>query len=1346
MNKHTKAHFVLLLLCCLNLSQLSAYNLRRIYNDNGLSNSAVLSLCQDYENFIWMGTCDGLHLYDGVAATPINLSRGDCLSGCVIEDLLEAEKSIVWVLTNYGLDRVDTRQCIVTHAFSLKGGRALKKNARNNVFVLGENNTIYYACLATKKLQKVEFSDAQRTSLLDIYVDDSALWTFSEQGIRKFEFDLRDHKVHTPERAKLMDATPLRHAFVSDSVAYTVDNQGNISEYNLKNGQKRKLFNVKKELTERGDISSIIAYHDSYFVAFQMDGVMKAVKHGGTYKLEDLGILSGVFCLQRDKMQDVVWIGTDGQGVLIYSDEKYSMRSFSLTDMGVHVSKPVRAIFLDKEQSLWLGTKGAGMFKVRNFDLTGNTLRYQSEQYLSSGGKLGEKMVYAFEESRRPLFWIGTDEGIHYYSYSDKKVNRVPCDTPILYIHDLYEENDTLLWISTVGTGVVKARIVGDKNQPRLEVIKRYTIDNGTFSSNFFFTLFPCSDGQILFGNRGRGLFKIEDDELRPVPLKNSYHALTVDDVLSVKQIDSTLWIGTNYGLIMQRGEQEKRFGRADGFPSNVVHTIEEDESGNLWLSTNQGLLRFDKQNHNFQCYSSYNGLEVMGYSDGASLRTQGCLLFGGTNGVTLVKENPAYQDMDEYLPPIVFLQLRIQGEKANFGDYASKEKDENYSLELAHSQNTFSVSFATPNYIDVQDYEYYYRIGEGDSNWINNRNQNIISFIQMAPADYTVYVKYKNRVTGTESKIYKMYVRILPPWYLNGWMKSVYALLVIGLILFIIHKALKKQSQERQYELERMEREHRDEVYEEKLRFFTNITHEFCTPLTLIYGPCERILNHEQSNSFVKKYVNLIRDNAERLNNLIQEVIEFRRLETGHKVRQVSHFSIKNSFDKITPSFVELAEGSQIQFSLDIEEQLSWNTDANCFEKVAINLISNAFKYASANGIVRVKISTENDHLRLAVYNTGKGIKEGDKKYIFNRYSVLNSIEENRVKKLSARNGLGLAICHSMVELLEGSIEVESEVDKYAEFIVHLPWLKQTSEKDIINERPAEMSPERPLPNTDIENTEENKEKHDTSEEEKQIHILAIDDNEDILSLLKDTLTEYRLSTAPSAEEGLKLLKTDMPDLIMTDIMMPGVDGVELTRQLKSHKHTMHIPLIILSAKNTIDEQVEGIASGADAYISKPFSLTYLQAVINRLITNRDSLKEYYNSSASAFEFLEGKLLSKEERTLVESVLFFINSNIDNTELGVEDLAKHLNISERALYRKFKELNLATPKDFIKEQRMVLAVKLLQTTALNVQEIIYRCGFNNRSHFYKEFSRKFDCSPKEYRITNKQKDHSLNE
>lgn len=325
----------------------------------------------------------------------------------------------------------------------------------------------------------------------------------------------------------------------------------------------------------------------------------------------------------------------------------------------------------------------------------------------------------------------------------------------------------------------MKARIVGSRAHPRLEVIKQYTIEEGAFPSNFFFALTPHEDGRILFGNRGYGLFSLKDDKMYPIPLINDYRTPIVKDVISVKHVDGTIWIGTNYGLIMQRGKKEKRFGRSNGFPNNVIHAIEIDNGGDLWLSTNRGLLRFNRENYNFQCYNSDDGLSVTEYADGASLRTQqGCLLFGGINGLTLVKENPAYKDENEYQPPISFLELSIQGEQVNLYNYLVR--DERNSLELAYNQNTFRILYAIPNYIDMRNCEYYYRIGNNNSKWISNGNQNLLSFVQMAVGDYTVYVKYKNRVTGTESKTYQLHIRILPPWYLNSWMKSFYILVAV--------------------------------------------------------------------------------------------------------------------------------------------------------------------------------------------------------------------------------------------------------------------------------------------------------------------------------------------------------------------------------------------------------------------------------------------------------------------------------------------------------------------------------------------------------------------------------------
>ena len=529
---------------------------------------------------------------------------------------------------------------------------------------------------------------------------------------------------------------------------------------------------------------------------------------------------------------------------------------------------------------------------------------------------------------------------------------------------------------------------------------------------------------------------------------------------------------------------------------------------------------------------------------------------------------------------------------------------------------------------------------------------------------------------------------------------------------------------------------------YEGKLRFFTNITHEFCTPLTLIYGPCERILHHENSDVFIKKYAQIIKSNTERLNSLIQEVIDFRRMETGNQTCHIQELNISELSQEIIESFRELAEQNNILLQTDVSPNIIWRSDNSCFTKILNNLISNAFKYTPEKGTILISVKVINAKLEVKVYNTGKGISKENIPLIFNRYSVLDNIKENSIKGLSSRNGLGLAICHSMVELLQGIIKVESEVNQYAQFTVTLPQLEITENSSQKQEDVPKLIQKNSMNRQELENA--------TAGDkcaQPEATILIIDDNKELLWMLKDILSdEYAILTAENGEEGLALLKQETPDLIITDIMMPKVDGITLTKQIKSNKHTVHIPLVILSAKNTTDEKIEGIESGADAYIPKPFNTQYLVTVIRQLIKKQRELEQYYNSSASAFDFGGGQLLQKEDKEYLQTARELINKNMDNTLFGPEELAAAMQTSSRNLYRKFKNLNQPSPKDFIKEQRMTYAAKLLLTTTLTIQEVMYKTAFTNRSHFYKEFAKRYNQTPREYREVNKQRDTSLSD
>lgn len=428
---------------------------------------------------------------------------------------------------------------------------------------------------------------------------------------------------------------------------------------------------------------------------------------------------------------------------------------------------------------------------------------------------------------------------------------------------------------------------------------------------------------------------------------------------------------------------------------------------------------------------------------------------------------------------------------------------------------------------------------------------------------------------------------------------------------------------------------------------------------------------------------------------------------------------------------FYPLSEQHQIQFKIDAPKELYWNTDSVYFKKILANLISNAFKYTEDGGTVRISLHEEENFLVLKVYNTGKGIEEADMQNIFDRYRILGTMDNDDNRQNTTRNGLGLFICHSLVQSLGGKIDIESEVGQYAEFTVTLPFgiVEETSDNTIDEEIPVSL----PSPNTDIQEPQIS---HTAQKEtEDKPMILVIDDHKDIVWLITETLSsEYQVQEAYNAEKALEFLKQYTPSLIITDIMMPNMDGLELISLIKENKYTRHIPLIIISAKISDQEQAAGLNIGADAYLTKPFSPTVLLSVVNRLMTNQRELKEYFYSPESAYQYTEGQLLHQEDKEFLDTVTSIIKENVSKEGLGPELVADALNINTRILYRRFKKISTMTPSDFIKDYRLNYAAQLLVNTNMSVQEIIYNVGISNKSYFYREFARKYNMTPKEYR------------
>lgn len=1332
-----------------SIIHLNAYNIRNVNSRNGLSNSAVIYLLQDNERYLWIGTYDGLNKYNGtdVEVYKPSINNKHSISGNVIRKIVESKNDYLWILTKAGLDKYSKKNDRVEACFSeFREDSFMAVDSKGNIFVMTLAGEIYWYDFVEDKFNKADIPNPGLYKNSGTFIIDSndKIWIANNGVIKQFAISYSDNS-----KPLLIPLDNFKH---HEYIIYVFYDKGNLIFID----RKRDLYvvsphgmehvkNIAPVISEYGDIASIIFDGQDILIAFRVSGLV-SLNHKKEYRVEKLPLNIGVFALLKDDTQDIIWVGTDGQGVYAFIKEEYVFEGINLNMLPIKKQRPIRAFYTDSHNDLWLGTKGNGIIKIKDYDNTSNNRA--DIEHLTTENYLSDDAVFAFEMSHHNnVLWIGSNGPyLDYYSYDDKKVHRLKNNNPISFfgVHSLLETSDSTLWVASLHY-LLKVNIQKRKNELEVKDIKRYEFDRDNRGQRFnqIFSIKQENDSIIWLGMRGSGAIRFNY-------ITGNYNLISfeekgiapMNDVLSICiSKNGNKWFGSSYGITkvkeLPNGEFDyQNFNESDGLPNNTIHGILENHEGKLWLSTNAGVVLFDPEENTFRSFDEKTGLKVIEFSDNAYYKDEqkSTCFFGGIDGVVWIRQEDKINK--RFVPPVYFTRLRIFNEEFNINDFLVG-KGENKYLQLKYKQDFFTVSFIANDFINGMHGKFSYQLGNFSETWMNANNREA-QFTNIPPGKYVLRVKY-NGANTAESQMASLNITILPPWYLSIYAKVVYGMSIICLLLLLYNYIRRKYERKKKKIEQYLDQKYKEEAYENKLRFFTNITHEFCTPLTLIYTPSERILNYRGSDSFIRKYAATIKSNAEKLNNLVQEIIDFHRIETGNKVCKIESCNINNICYEIVESFRDLVEENHINFSLNIASTIIWNLDQNCISKILNNLISNALKYTHKYGSISVTVYTEKDELVLKVYNTGKGIDESDIPYVFNRYSVLDNVESNSITGLSSRNGLGLAICKSMAEMLGGSIEVNSEVGKYAEFIVKLPAIDLSkSELALTDKSIVEINSSNIANKTTLltQDDYKNEIKEQFSENKKDLPtILIIDDNEEILVLLNEILSnEYKIIIAKDGNEGFNKLINISPDLIITDIMMPNLDGISLTKKIKEDQYAMHIPLVILSAKTAINDKIMGIESGADAYISKPFDTQYLKTVIKQLIEKNKSLKEYYNSSVSSYDYLNSQILTHDDREFIMSATGIIEENINNSEFSPEDLADKLQVSMRSLYRKFKDLELLSPKDFIKEQRIKYAAKLIIKTNLTIQEIMYNTGFTTRSHFYKEFTKRYNQSPKEYR------------
>jgi len=1327
-----KNTIVFLALFILFIPYTQSQNLRQISSREGISNNAVLSLCQDGEGYIWLGTCDGLNSWDAnkIQIFQPSTSSSNNLSGNIIEEIRKTTDQFLWIRSNYGLDKFNPKDKSVERHTVFQGLFKFTTRHSDEVFVVQQKNRLYYYNRFNHNFKSVKFEGLNYHDILDFFLDkNDNLWFISQSGIKythisyTSEGDLASFsKINT-----INHPCPLECAYKESDRIYFIDSMKVLYEFDIAKKQKIYKHDLIKDIKWKGSVSCIIKENDDYIISFLTNGVIRlqaTPENSIKYVVVPFGIHCGVFSLLKDKNQDIIWIGTDGQGLIQYSKDAIAFRSVTYNDLPYSISKPIRALFVDKENSLWIGTKDDGILRISDYYRCTNFNTTNTQKISTENSDLTNNSVYAFAKSHRNLLWIGGDgPGLNYYSYRDKRIHNIPASKNLRYIHAMYETDDSTLWIATVGNGIFKANLAGTVDYPAITAIENIYINEELNTKNLFFTLYPENEQFMWFGNRGGRAVKYNIKTKKSQIYKfDQKRGPTVNDIFTICHgQEDRMWFGTSSGLVSLSKDRTKKIDiNSHLLTNNTVHGILEDSKHNLWLSTNRGLVKYFTKINSAVAYGYSYGLNTIEYSDDAYFRDNNTdmMFFGGINGFVTIEETPF--KMKAYAPQVQFKDIQINEELFGIGHMMKGDK-----LLLSDKQNSFNITVSALDYINGSNYSYLYKLEGYNGNWINNMNSNILPFANLPYGRYVLYVKYHNNMTDTDSPTFSLNIKILPPWYASSLAKILYLFLLFIVTGSFIQYYIRKYQREKLNRQQKMEQEQKEEVYESKLNFFSNITHELSVPLTLINGPCQQIISYEKADAYINKQASTIQRNVYKLNDLILMLNEFRGLGSSEINNQIELLSITQIGREIAQTFTEYSEENGILFKIDIQDSLIWPSDRNNLSNILNTILSNAFKHTSYRGNVELTIAPENDHLILSISYTGISMKREEIDLISDRYKVIDYFEKKGEKGQSFREYLGLAICSNIVKNMQGEIHVESNPNERTNFTVQLPRLETTKSADtsdhiILQDKAFGL----PI----IEQQEYSYDKN-------RLTMFIINDNNEILNFVAELFAgEYNTQMFHNYKEAMPLLKQTLPHIILCGVMPVNSESNAFIKSIKIDKQTTHIPIILLSTSQQIDEQISGIESGADICLTLPFNVEYLKAVTEQLLKKNQSLKDYYKSSLSSYELTEGKLLHKDDKEFIDRMLKIIDENITNTDISTQFIASTMGVSIRNLYRRLEGIINQTPTNIIKDYRLLIAERLLTTSKLSIDEIIYKSGFNNRGTFFKCFSTKYGCTPKIYR------------
>lgn len=1330
-------------------------------SDKELSNSLINHVYQDKRGFIWISTEDGLNKFDGNKFTIYKHNPKDSTS----------------LFSNYV--------------------KSVFEDGKNRFWILGVNNVQLYD-RSTDTFQTIPFRleegkvGPHTANIMERKNKEIWMATYG-QGVVTF----KDGMMMPNDELNSMTGSYFLHAIYEDksgNIWIATQDRG-LFQYSPSNNVIKR-YNAPKELTSE-DFSSICEDKTgNLFVSTLDGGLMKFNKE--TDKFESI-LYEGkrnlsIKTLMTDS-ENNLYIGTEGYGLKQYDrdnnciiDCDINIGIFDLTSSKVH------SLLEDKAGNLWLGIFQKGLAFVPSMQNKFNYYGYKS--YKKSC--IGSSCVMSIHRDVQGVIWVATDndglyaindEGKQLAHFKDHGTNQYAPPNIMCILEDseghlwagsylsglakidkktgistyidefsgkggkakkekiffLLEDQDKNIWVSTYGSGIYKISLKGD-------ILSQYQSDKtkdddwgvDKLCHDWVNCMMQDDQGLLWIGtNKGLSCFDPIKETFLNYFSKNNLlpdmfiHALVQDS-------DGLIWIGTSEGLFCfdkMKGEF-KKYTMRDGLPSDVICGIVEDIRGDLWISTHQGISKLVVKTNSFINYYSSDGIQGNEFTRGAFSQDQrGVIYFGGTSGVTSFHPNDITEQKRslkvEIIDFIIANHSVRKGDKSGNTVITDKAVIDTDHFTLAHNHNSFTLDFSTLEFINPEKIVYQYKISGLHSDWMStNAGVNRVTFTGLTPGEYTFMVRAKDNEVF--SNIRKATILITPPWHQTWWAICIWILLGMALLYAFSMYLLSVIRHKR----EMMERRHAEQINEAKLQFFINISHEIRTPMTLIINPLEKLIRENEDGERQKSYLMIYR-NAQRILRLINQLMDIRKLDKGQMHLKCRETDMVGFIQDVVQTFEYQAQKKNIKFDfIHPDEQLKVWIDLNNYDKILMNILSNAFKYTPDNGEITIELRTGKDetvktalkrYFEIIITDSGIGIDRSKIEQIFERFYQIN----NDVTNSNFGTGIGLHLSRSLVELHHGVIYAENRTDSSgSRFIIRTPLgcdhlkaeeLENPEDSNMlsISRKEKEIIPELQK----VENTQAEKSKSRT-----KYRVLIVEDEDEIRQYLSQELSsEYRVSECNNGKEAWKFILTEKPDLIITDVMMLEMDGITLCKKIKQNINVSHIPVVLLTAKSKIEDKVEGLDIGADAYIVKPFNTTILISTISNLIDNRERLKTKFSGNEQQEDKVEKIKLRSSDEILMGKVMKTINENLSNPELNVEMLAYNVGLSRVHMHRKLKELTNQSARDFIRGIRLKQASELMVDSKLTISEIAYATGFSSLPHFSHTFKEFYGMSPKEY-------------